>query len=788
MQTPAFAATKTVRKSKLFRGLVWVAAMTAACLCPTLAFGQTNSTWNGGTGNWSTSTDWTPNQVPNNGGGNTYNVTINSGLVTLDQNATINSLVLGGELIVGYTLDLTNQPSGITDVTGGSALQLDAGGTIMAGSKNALANLNSVEGNFTLSNGQMTTITPGSGTLTIGGTGSLDVGGAQGVGTTTLTISGNLNNSGLVDNNHYGGNPATPNILDVTGTLTNQVGATLLVQEQDTTNVGALINSGNIIVQHDGVQVGGFTFLNPTLNVSGTLTNYGTISIGTILLGQKPSNPPSELILGASSVNSGTITLVGAYEQVGPDNFITGATASVVLTNEKMIEGGGNIGDGSMGLVNSATGTIDGNSKTPLTIQVSSTGFQNNGKLVVVKGSTLDITGAANSFLNFNSSIGTLTGGTYLVTGTLQFDNANIVTNAASITLTGTASTIEDQNGDNALANFSMNASAGSFILEGDRNFTTSGTFNNAGKVTISSGSTFTVGGTNSYKQTAGTTTVSGTLAVASPGGMNVSGGSVFGIGAITGNIDLTGGLLSPGAASKKAGELTLSGTYTQSGAGAFDVDLAGTTAGTQYDVLDITSTATLGGVLNVDLISGFKPSVGDTFDIIDYTSETGTFTTLSLPKLTGGDTWAISYNATGVVLTVDGPAAVKGVVSGAPAKRVSRELIAAAGGMREAVAILSRATCFGARLLMASAACGWETVATVAGDGERRATGTAGIAGGTVHNNNTVHNNIMGATRGISGARGGASRETSASATAMARLYVCAYLPSSAAHRLSCD
>ena len=74
---------------------------------------------------------------------------------------------------------------------------------------------------------------------------------------------------------------------------------------------------------------------------------------------------------------------------------------------------------------------------------------------------------------------------------------------------------------------------------------------------------------------------------------------------------------------------------------------------------------ASLGGTLNVDLISGFKPTVGETFDIIDYTSETGTFTTLNLPKLTGGDTWSITYNATDVVLTVDGPDAKNGTASG---------------------------------------------------------------------------------------------------------------------------
>jgi hypothetical protein len=104
-------------------------------------------------------------------------------------------------------------------------------------------------------------------------------------------------------------------------------------------------------------------------------------------------------------------------------------------------------------------------------------------------------------------------------------------------------------------------------------------------------------------------------------------------------------------------------------------------------------------------------------------TSETGTFTTLNLPKLTGGDTWSINYNATDVVLTVDGPAAVKGVVSGPPAKRISRGFIAgaAADDTNKPVGILARATCFGVRRLMAPAPCGSESLATVASVGDRR-------------------------------------------------------------------
>jgi hypothetical protein len=390
--------------------------------------------------------------------------------------------------------------------------------------------------------------------------------------------------------------------------------------------------------------------------------------------------------------------------------------------------------------------------------------------------------------------------------------------------LNGAQSRIIDQNGADGLANFASNATSGSFTLSVGRNFATSGAFSNAGSLTISKGSSFTVGGTANYTQTAGSTTVIGALSVSSQGGVNVSGGSildtgaintgsftqtagtitvngtlsaisggvnvsggsVFGIGTITGNIDLTGGLVSAGPASRRVGELTVDGTYAQSGAGALDVDLGGTIARTQYDVLNISGTANLGGALNVDLISGFTPKVGETFDIVDYTSESGTFTTLNLPKLTGGDTWSISYNPTGVVLTVDGPgaAAGPGTVNGSPARRVPREILASGStdGTREPIAILSRAACFGARLLMASVACGSERLATVASGGEGRATATAGIGSGV------VHNNIMVATRSMSGARGGAGRESSVSATAMARLYVCAYFPSSVAHTMGCN
>src|SRR5215510_3955827 len=91
--------------------------------------------------------------------------------------------------------------------------------------------------------------------------------------------------------------------------------------------------------------------------------------------------------------------------------------------------------------------------------------FTNNGTLTVGSStSKFDVNG---NLTNFNSTTNTLTGGTYNLTGTLQFNGANIVTNAANITLTGTSSQIVDQSGvTSGLRNFATNASGGSFNLQ----------------------------------------------------------------------------------------------------------------------------------------------------------------------------------------------------------------------------------------------------------------------------------------------------------------------------------
>ena len=73
---------------------------------------------------------------------------------------------------------------------------------------------------------------------------------------------------------------------------------------------------------------------------------------------------------------------------------------------------------------------------------------------------------------------------------------------------------------------------------------------------------------------------------------------------------------------------MTVNGNYIQGSTGILNIEIGGTTVGTQYDRLAITGAATLDGTLNVTLINGFSPAIGNTFQILTYASRSGDFST----------------------------------------------------------------------------------------------------------------------------------------------------------------
>lgn len=107
---------------------------------------------------------------------------------------------------------------------------------------------------------------------------------------------------------------------------------------------------------------------------------------------------------------------------------------------------------------------------------------------------------------------------------------------------------------------------------------------------------------------------------------------------------DLTnaGGTLAPGLGQAVTlGTTTLLNDYTQTSAGTIEIELAGTTQGTEYDFVDVDGTLSLAGTLEVLLI-GAAPTVGDSYDILDWGTLAGTFDTLDLPGVGNGNTWDV--------------------------------------------------------------------------------------------------------------------------------------------------
>ena len=143
-----------------------------------------------------------------------------------------------GSVIVrtGATLNLTNQPLGITDVVAGSFFDLF--GTFNAGSKNGFYQLTSVESTLILENGQTTTSTPIGGTFTVGSTGYVEV--KTG---TTFNINGNVTvNSGGI----FSVNDPFPTTVNITGMLTNLGGQVNVIGPSAFLNVGGIGNGGTL--------------------------------------------------------------------------------------------------------------------------------------------------------------------------------------------------------------------------------------------------------------------------------------------------------------------------------------------------------------------------------------------------------------------------------------------------------------------------------------------------------------------------------------------------------------
>ena len=176
-------------------------------------------------------------------------------------------------------------------------------------------------------------------------------------------------------------------------------------------------------------------------------------------------------------------------------------------------------------------------------------------------------------------------------------------------------------------------------------------TFENTGDVIVGGGSLSVSG----FTQYGGTMQLNGGDV---SGALLIAAGTLQGDGTVLGSV-LTSGVTSPGFESPGLSfGLLETSQFTQGASGLLSVDIGGLVAGSGHDQLRVSGTVTLDGVLDVDLLSGFTPTVGDAITVIDNDGIdliSGTFDGLLEGATLPGLPWEISYvGGTGndVVLT----------------------------------------------------------------------------------------------------------------------------------------
>lgn len=392
---------------------------------------------------------------------------------------------------------------------------------------------------------------------------------------------------------------------------------------------GTVLVNGNGSIFSGGIAKFGFSGGTATV----TFSNAASGSFSGIQI----ADESDEMATGSTAVVN---VLSGAHLDVGNLTLATiGGAAKAATLN--LQDGGSTVtqfGTSTLTVGHSATGSGVINIGTSGSAAVFSTG---TGLTTIKKMGAINVAGGLNyGTLNVNGNI-TIDGGV-LATGfvgqvALAPNKTMTIQNGGRATFTGAFTT------SNAIYNVTGAGSKLETLLF-NLNIASGGTVNvNAGGL-LSSAGAINVG-----------TGTPGTLAVATGGNLVATGpltigslGTLTGTGTIPGDVS-NGGVVAPGSS---AGALHVSGNYAQTSGGKLQIEIRGTTPVTGYDQLLISGGATLAGTLAIDLV-GFTPAAGDSFNILDFTTHSGSFTTFQLPALPGSLQWNINQLFTAGVLSV---------------------------------------------------------------------------------------------------------------------------------------
>jgi T5SS/PEP-CTERM-associated repeat protein len=362
-----------------------------------------------------------------------------------------------------------------------------------------------------------------------------------------------------------------------------------------------------------------------TLNLQSNITVSGGTLAGNLL--SISSNVVAQFAAGGTATFSGGIT-----NPAGARTYVTDASvaAGTTFTN------GGEVHlAGATATINatnfSNTGLVEGSGRI-------NSALNNNaaGQIRVAAGQRLEILGAVG---HVNNGLIDVDG------GTIEFGSAltNSNVNPSSGLIAARSATLRFQAG---LANSgAMTFSSGVSDVFGD--VTNQNTLSTPGRIIVTGGAQV-----NFYDDVAN----SGTIQVSAAGSLQST--AVF-LGSLSGNGVLGAGHVfiegdaRPGFS---PGTMAFGGDVSFGPLSSLNIELGGTAPGTQYDRVTAATTAAIGGDLNVSLYNGFKPTIGNSFQIVSAGGGVaGTFSHLALPLLAGGASWDLNYGDSAITLSVGG-------------------------------------------------------------------------------------------------------------------------------------
>ncbi|MDP1580415.1 MAG: autotransporter-associated beta strand repeat-containing protein [Candidatus Didemnitutus sp.] len=460
----------------------------------------------------------------------------------------------------------------------------------------------------------------------------------------TLLINASMATRSFIFDNSAGKYSGTGLRIATTSSTTTSV--TAVVTFNTATTIMTATNNANVSfrpVSFTNTTVNSTAIPLPTMSLNLNYTGKGAINVDATSLIQV--SEITNNLTGARFIGTGGINKTGAGSlRLHVEHTFTGGfelSQGTVITNGSSAQSGGTITSGPMGtgtlilsggslLGSTTTGsrtyhnpiTLNGTVaiNTNATTAVATISTAGGGSTTLARNSTIDVgSGASDGGVLWNQIISGAFSLTKNGTNPLTLNGANNFTGGTIInagTLTGdvaggdlqvvTDATYSLGNADRAVAALSGagNVSLGSQTLTvgSAANSTFSGAIAGSGALNKVGGGVLTLSGTNTY--TGATTVSAGMLIIngstASGSAVTVaSGGTLSGSGTVGGATTVqSGGILAPG---NSPGLMTFSDGLTLDNGSITNFEINGTTRGTTYDAINLTSgLMTYGGTFNL--------------------------------------------------------------------------------------------------------------------------------------------------------------------------------------------